>query len=132
MNPNNFTDTGMIRVLVVDDHQIVRQGIVNIINNQPGIRVVGEAGNGREALDLTRQLRPDVVVMDLSIPDMDGVEVTYRIKADLPEVHVIGLSMYTEDKFIQSMLLAGAEAFVDKAAPSNELLKVIHSAVGKA
>lgn len=119
-------DTGGTRVLFVDDHRVMRQGLIRLMAGQPDIQVVGEAANGREALEQVRQLRPDVVVMDISMPGMDGVEVTRRIKAELPEVHVIGLSMYDDEQLASTMLQAGAESFVSKTASSSELLKAIY------
>ena len=114
------------RVLFVDDHQVIREGLICLIAGQPGIEVVGEAASGQEALDLARQLKPDVVVMDISMPYMDGIETTRQIKAEFPEVRVLGLSMFDDDQSAQSMRLAGAEAFVSKTASSGELLKAIY------
>ncbi len=118
--------TGTTRVLFADDHKVMRQGLIRLISGQPDIRVVGEAANGREALERTRQLRPDVVVMDVAMPEMDGIEATRRIKAELPDVRVIGLSMYEEEQLARSMCRAGAEAFLVKTASSSELLKAIY------
>jgi CheY-like chemotaxis protein len=115
-----------LRVLLADDHKVMRQGLIQLMSGRSDIHVIGEAANGREALELTRELRPDIVVMDVSMPEMDGVEATRRIKAEMPNVRVIGLSMHEADQFSQTMRLAGAEAFVSKTASSAELLKAIY------
>ena len=117
---------GSIRVLFVDDHHIMRQGLIRLMNGQANIKVVGEAANGREAIERARQLQPDVVVMDVSMPEMDGIEATRRIKAELPHVRVIGLSMHDDEVIARSMGEAGAEAFVSKTVSSAELLKTIY------
>jgi CheY-like chemotaxis protein len=117
---------GGTRVLFADDHHVMRQGLINLISGQPGILVVGEAANGREALDQTRHLRPNVVVMDVSMPEMDGVEATRRIKAEWPEVRVIGLSMNEDGHVRQAMRQAGAEILLSKTASMPELLKAIY------
>jgi PAS domain S-box-containing protein len=124
----NGRDAGVdvTRVLFVDDHSMLRKGLINLVGNQPGIDVAGEASNGREAIDQVRQLKPDVVVMDVSMPEMDGIEATRHIKAQWPEVRVIGLSMFEDEHISHSMLEAGAEAFVSKTASSAELLKAIY------
>jgi PAS domain S-box-containing protein len=118
--------SGGTRVLFADDHHVMRQGLIKLIIGQPNIQVVGEAANGREALDQARHLRPDVVVMDVSMPVMDGVEATRCIKAELPEVRVIGLSMYEDEHIVRTMREAGADAFVSKTISSAELLKAIY------
>gem|GEM_PF-7023632 len=115
-----------LRVLFADDHKVMRQGLIRLISGQPNIKVSGEAANGREAVQLALQLKPDVIVMDISMPEMDGIEATARIKAELPEVRVIGLSMFEDEQAARNMLNAGAEAFVAKTASSAELLKVIY------
>jgi len=117
---------GITRVLFVDDHHVIRKGLIGLVAGQPDIEVVGEAANGREALELTRQLRPDVVVMDISMPEMDGIEATRRIKTELPDVRVVGLSMHDDEQFAVSMRQAGADAFVSKTVSPAELLKVIY------
>ncbi|MBI5580720.1 MAG: PAS domain S-box protein [Deltaproteobacteria bacterium] len=117
-----------LRVLFVDDHSVMRQGLIRLMTGQPNIQVVGEAANGREAIERVRQLKPDVVVMDVSMPEMDGIEATRRIKAEFPAVRVIGLSMYQEEQFASSMRKAGAEAFVSKTASPAELLEAIYGA----
>jgi PAS domain S-box-containing protein len=113
------------RVLFADDHHVMRQGLIKLVSGQPNIQVVGEAANGQEALDQAHHLRPDVVVMDVSMPEMDGVEATRRIKAELPEIRVIGLSMFDDEHISQTMREAGAEAFVSKTASTAELLNAI-------
>lgn len=122
-----------IRVLFVDDHQVMRQALIRMMEGQPAIEVVGEAANGREAVDQVRQLSPDVVVMDVSMPEMDGVSATRQIKAELPDIRVIGLSMFKDDQIIQTMHEAGAEAFLNKTVSPAELLSAIYgSGAGEA
>jgi PAS domain S-box-containing protein len=115
-----------IRVLFADDHKVMRQGLVRIIANQPKIQLAGEAADGREAIELARRLKPDVIIMDISMPGIDGTEATRRIKAELPDVRVIGLSMFEDDQAGREMREAGAEAFVSKTASSAELLRAIY------
>ena len=115
-----------LRLLVADDHRVVREGLIGMFDDQPGLSIVGEAADGREAVELSRQLLPDVVLMDISMPGMDGIEATRRIKAELPGVRVIGLSMYDDDGIAESMRGAGAESFVSKTASSGELLRAIY------
>ncbi len=115
-----------IRILFADDHAVMRQGLIKLIRGQPQIAVAGEAANGRKALELARQLRPDLIVMDISMPEMDGIEATRLIKAEMPEIRVIGLSMYEDEQIAQRMSEAGAEAFVSKSAGIPTLLKAIY------
>jgi signal transduction histidine kinase len=124
-------DAGGSRVLFVDDHHVMRQGLIKLMSGQPVVQVVGEAANGQEAIEKVRELRPDVVVMDVSMPVMDGIEATRRIKAGWPEVRVVGLSMYDDDQIAQRMREAGAEAFLSKTASSAELLKAIYGTTRK-
>jgi CheY-like chemotaxis protein len=119
---------GITRVLFADDHHVIRQALVNLVNSQPGIEVVGEAANGLEAFEQTLHLKPDVVVMDISMPVMDGVEATRRIKAELPDVRVIGLSMHMDDQLAQAITNAGAETYMVKTASPKELLQAIYGA----
>ena len=119
------------RVLFADDHKVIRQGLISLLSGQPDIEVVGEAANGREAVELARELEPDLVVMDVSMPEMDGIEATRRIKAEQPGLHVIGLSMYEEESVATAMRQAGAEAFVSKAASAGSLLQAIYEVTGQ-
>jgi PAS domain S-box-containing protein len=122
---------GDLQVLFVDDHKVMRQGLIRLVTGQPNIKVVGEAANGMEALSLARQLRPDVVIMDISMPGMDGIECTRRIKAVLPEVRVIGLSMHDDERITREMLDAGADASLSKTVSAAELIEVIHRVAAK-
>ncbi len=115
-----------IRVLFVDDHKVMRQGLVKLISAQPDIEAVGEAANGREAVEQALLLKPDVILMDVSMPEMDGIEATKRIKEKMPEVRVIGLSMYEDDPIADSMTKAGAESFLSKTASPARLLEAIY------
>lgn len=113
-------------MLFADDHHVMRQGLIKLVHGQPDIHVVGQAANGQEALDQARRLGPDVVVMDVSMPLMDGVEATRRIKAELPQVRVIGLTMYEEEHIARIMREAGAEDCISKSVSPAELLKAIY------
>ncbi|HSB78844.1 MAG TPA: PAS domain S-box protein [Candidatus Methylomirabilis sp.] len=117
------------RVLVVDDHVIVRQGLVRLLNAEPDLEVVGEASDGHEAVELTGQLRPDVVVMDVGLRKQNGVEATRAIHAGCPEVQVIGLSMYEEAEKGPAMREAGAANYLSKLGPSEALLAAIRACV---
>lgn len=121
----NSTTDGGLRVLFADDHKVMRQGLIRLVSAHPDIVVAGEAANGREAVELARHLRPDVILMDISMPEMDGIEATRRIKAELPEVRVVGLSMFEDEQSSRNMINAGADSFVPKTASSAELLKAI-------
>jgi len=122
----DFSDSKGLRVLFADDHKVMRQGLIRLISGQPDIQVVGEAANGREALELTLELKPNLVVMDINMPGMDGIEATRLIKAALPEVRVIGLSMHDDVHISQTMRDAGADGFVIKTASTAELLRAIY------
>lgn len=116
---------GRIRVLLVDDHQVMRHGLSSLLSRQPDLEIVGEASNGREGVEMALELGPDVVLMDVSMPEMDGREATRRITAARGDVRVIGLSMFDEDHVRDQMLAAGAEAFLSKAGSSDVLLDTI-------
>ncbi|HEY6000685.1 MAG TPA: PAS domain S-box protein [bacterium] len=121
-------DGGMqrrLRVLIADDHQIVREGLVSLLCDEGGVHVVGEAANGREAVDLADKLQPDVIIMDVAMPLIDGAEATRQVKRHMPRTRVIALSMYEEHENVEKMLAAGAEAYILKTAPANELLAAV-------
>ncbi len=114
-----------LRVLLADDHEVVRQGLIALLGDEDTVEVVGEAANGREAVDLAEQLHPDVVLMDVSMPVMSGEEATRRIKQDLPRTRIVSLSMRAEPEVRERMHEAGAESYVLKTAPYKELLAAI-------
>ncbi|MEJ2037628.1 MAG: PAS domain S-box protein [Desulfosarcinaceae bacterium] len=118
-----------VRVLFADDHKLIRHGLIKLIAHQPDIIVVGEAGDGREAIEKARLLKPDVVIMDISMPKIDGIAATRTIKAEMPGVRVVGMSMYEEDEIKDTMREAGADSMVSKTASSAELLKAIYAIV---
>jgi PAS domain S-box-containing protein len=118
-------DSGRLRVLLADDHEIVRQGLASLLSEEDTIEIVGEAADGREAVHLTNQLRPDVVIMDVSMPVMSGDEAARQIKQDLPQTRIISLSLFEDPELREKMYQAGAENYVLKTAPSKELLAAI-------
>ena len=117
-----------MKVLIADDHGIVRQGLASLINKQPDIEVVGEAKDGREALDLARELSPDIVIMDVSMPNLNGADATRLILSDNPGIRVIALSMHTEKRVIRDIIQAGAIAYVLKSYMFDELTKALEAA----
>jgi DNA-binding NarL/FixJ family response regulator len=114
-----------MRVLLVDDHTVVRQALRTMLESEPDISIVGEAANGQEAVELTRDLQPEIVLMDISMPEMNGIEATRFIHADAPAICVIGLSMFTHDQQGEAMQDAGAMDYVTKSAPPAVLLTVM-------
>jgi CheY-like chemotaxis protein len=122
---------GAIRVVVADDHHIVRQGLVTILRLEPDMDIVGEASNGAQAVNLARSLRPDIVVMDVSMPVLNGIEATMEIRRDFPEIQVIGLSMHDEGELSSSIRHAGAVAYVTKDGPPEALVAAMRKAAGR-
>jgi len=114
-----------IRVLVVDDHAILRDGICSLLERQPGLTVVGEAGNGREALTRVGELLPDIVLMDVAMPVMDGLEATRRIKEAYPHVKVLILTQHDNREYIAPLLQAGASGYVLKRSGGREVVTAI-------
>ena len=120
-----------IRILLVDDHRIVREGLASMLGTQQDMRVVGEAGTGSEAITQIMRLRPDIVLLDLEMPDMDGVSVLERVRADFPAVRVIILTAYGTDERILDAVRAGAKGYLLKGAGLDEVLHAVRvAAVG--
>ena len=116
---------GRIRILLADDHPMLRKGLAEMLLEQPGLDLIGEAGDGQEAVEKTLQLRPDVVLMDVSMPRMDGIEATRRIKGAAPETRIIGLSMHEQDDMANTMRDAGASDYLVKTVAAEELIDAI-------
>ena len=117
--------TDQISVLIADDHTIVRSGVRLLLEAETDIRVVGEALNGREALELAESLQPDVVLMDITMPEMDGLEATKEIKTRFPQINVLVLTMHRSDEYFFEMLKAGASGYILKGAKTSELINAV-------
>jgi len=115
------------RVLLVDDHKIMREGLRSLLAVTPGVEVVGEAGDGRSAVQLALKLAPDVVVMDIGMPDLNGVDATRQIKARDPKIKVIALSLHSDERFIAGMFKAGASGYLLKDGAFEELAHAIRT-----
>jgi len=119
-----------IRILIVDDHAVVRAGLRMLLSADPELDIVGEAGDGAEALRMARELAPDVALMDISMPDMNGIEATRRIKGLCPDVTVLALTMHEDDQYFFEMLAAGASGYVPKRAAPDDLISAIRAVKG--
>ena len=118
-----------VRILIADDHQIVRDGLRTMFQDEPEFEVIAEASDGRRTVELARELSPDVVIMDITMPDLNGIEATRQIKAERPEVRIVALSMHPERQFVSEMLRAGASGYLLKDCPFDELAAAIRTAV---
>lgn len=116
-----------IRVLLVDDHMVVRLGLKALIDSEPDLVVVGEAGNGLEAIEQARLLCPDVIVMDISMPELDGLEATRRIRAELSQCQILILTVHAQERYLFPVLKAGAAGYVLKSTVDTELLDAIRT-----
>ena len=114
-----------VRILVADDHKIVREGLIALLQQQPHMQVVGEAEDGRQAVQLATELHPEVVIIDIGMPDLNGIEATRQIVAELPGIKVIALSMHSDKRFVKGMLKAGAAGYLLKYCASEELISAI-------
>jgi DNA-binding NarL/FixJ family response regulator len=114
-----------IRILIADDHALLRQGTTQLLKQEPDLEVVGEAGDGLEVVALTQKLRPEVVIMDLRMPGLSGLEATRRIRQLVPEARVLVLTAHDDDEYVISLLQAGAHGYLLKTSPINELTQAI-------
>lgn len=114
-----------LRILLADDHKIVRDGLKLLVNEQPDMHVVGEAGNGREVLEKARELKPNVVVMDLSMPELNGLQATTRLKEERPEIKVVALTVHEDESYLRQLCQAGAVGYVLKRSAGDELIQAI-------
>jgi DNA-binding NarL/FixJ family response regulator len=117
----------MIKLMLVDDHAVLRDGLKNILGLEDGIEVVGEAVSGNDALKKVATLLPDVILMDINIPDKNGIEVTSIIKKNYPDIKVLILTMYDHDEYFLSAIREGADGYLLKDAPSQQVVDAIHS-----
>lgn len=122
-----MSDCGTIRILAVDDHPVFRQGIAGLIEGQPNMTLVGEASDGREAIQQFRAKQPDVTLMDLQMPDMSGVEAIIAIRNEFPQARIIVLTTYSGDVQVLRALKAGAQGYLLKNLLHKELLETIHA-----
>jgi two-component system, NarL family, response regulator NreC len=129
MGQKRETWKGMIRILVADDHQIVRQGLRMLLAGEADMEVVGEADNGRKALRMAEELLPNVIIMDISMPDLNGIEATRQLLAQTPGIKVIALSMHSDSLFVMNMIKAGASGYLLKDCAMEELVKAIRTVV---
>ncbi len=118
-----------LRILIADDHRIMREGLRSLLEKQPDTEVIAEAENGRTTLQMSRRFKPDVVLMDIIMPDLNGIEATRQILAELPDIKVIALSMHSDKKFVVEMLDAGASGYLLKDTAFEELGKALHTVV---
>ncbi len=119
-----------IRIIVADDHKIVRDGLRTLLENQPDMEVIAEAEDGQTAVQLVREMDPDVVIMDVAMPVMNGIEATRQIAARHLRAKIIALSMYADRRFKQEMIRAGASDYLEKDCAFDELAQVIRNAMG--
>ena len=114
-------------VLLVDDHPLMRKGLRALLENEHGIIIAGEAADGVEAVEQARLLTPDVIIMDITMPRLNGIEATRRILSELPESRIIALSIHSEKRFVEEMLHAGAAGYLLKDSVPEELVRAIHA-----
>ena len=119
------------RVLIVDDHDLIRESTQLMLEGEPDLEVVGEAANGHHALELCRQLRPDLVLMDVRMPEMDGLTATREIKKEMPAISVLMVSAYESEDYRREAASAGATDYILKDAERYQLLEAVHAALGE-
>ncbi len=119
-----------IKILIADDHQLFREGLVNLLSDAEEIEIVAQAENGKEAIELAKQFNPDIVIMDIGMPVMKGVEATRILSKEKPEIKVIALSMHADSQYIKEMLEAGAFGYVFKNCTYDQLIEAIQNVYG--
>ncbi len=114
-----------IRIVLADDHRMVRDGLVSILNTQTGAEVVGQAADGLEAIDMTKRFRPDMLIVDIGMPKLSGLEVVRRVKEELAEVKILVLTMHEEEEYVVHLVRAGADGYLLKDSAGSELLAAV-------
>jgi two-component system, NarL family, response regulator NreC len=117
----------VIRILLADDHVLVRQGFRMILSAQPDMEIVGEAGNGREAVEFAEKLKPDIVIMDVAMPELNGIEATRRLTASTPRTRVLALSMHKDSVYVREILRSGARGYLLKDSADADLLTAVRA-----
>jgi len=118
-----------IRIIIADDHTIVRQGLARLLEDQPDLMVVGEAINGKVVIEKALELKPDIIIMDIAMPLMNGIEAAKRIRKHLPKTKILILSMYSHEHYIHELLEAGISGYLLKDSSGRDILKAIHAAM---
>lgn len=129
MRMDNEEGGSSVRLLIADDHALVRSGLRSLLKREPGFEIAGEAEDGREAVELCRGLRPDLVLMDMRMPRMDGLEATRTIKREYPETKILMVTMHNDQDYILEAVKAGAAGYVLKDAPREELISAVRRAL---
>jgi DNA-binding NarL/FixJ family response regulator len=114
-------------ILVADDHQLFREGMIHLLSQESDLKVVGEAADGEQAVELTRKLKPDIVILDVTMPKLNGVRAAEQISREFPETRIIGLSMHEDKDMAKAMRAAGAAVYLTKGGSSEKLLEVVRS-----
>jgi DNA-binding NarL/FixJ family response regulator len=118
-----------IKVLIADDHQLFREGMVNLLSNVEDIEVIGQAKDGKETIERARQLKPDVILIDIGMPLMNGIDATRILKKEYPSIKVIAVSMHSDRQFVKGILEAGADGYLLKNCTYRQLIDAVHSVV---
>ena len=121
--------TKSIKIMIADDHTIVRQGLARLLSDQPGLEVVGQAINGREAVEMAEKLNPDIIIMDIAMPKMNGIEASKKIRKLLPKTKIIILSMYSHEHYIHELLEVGVSGYLLKDSSGRDIIKAIDDAL---
>jgi DNA-binding NarL/FixJ family response regulator len=120
-----------IKIMVVDEHKILREGLSTLIAKQPDMEIIGEATDGREALQLLEKLMPDLILMDVTMPNLNGIEATRKIKSKKPDIEVIALSLHSDRRYVLGMIDAGASGYLLKECAFDELVRAINTVMAK-
>jgi two-component system response regulator NreC len=120
-----------IKIIVVDEHRILREGLSTLIAKQPDMEIIGEATDGREALELLEKLMPDLILMDVTMPNLNGIEATRKIKSKNPEIEIIALSLHSDRRYVLGMIDAGASGYLLKECAFEELVRAINTVMAK-
>lgn len=118
-----------IKVLIAEDHTIVRQGLARLLSDQPGLEVVGQAVNGRDAVEMAEKLKPDIIIMDIAMPKMNGIEASKKIRKLLPRTKILILSMYSHEHYIHELLEVGVSGYLLKDSSGRDIIKAIDDAL---